>query len=143
LSLFRVGLITLLIFYIRYLRRKSAPKGVMVGITLVLAGAIGNMIDSAFYGMIFSESTYDAVATMFPEGGGYAPFMYGRVVDMLYFPIIDTTWPEWMPWVGGEHFTFFSPVFNIADSYITIAVIYMLIWQSKYFLKDESIRAKN
>jgi len=136
LSLFRVGLIVLLIYYLRHLRKKNAPRGVMVGFVMILAGAIGNMIDSAFYGMIFSESTYSTVAHAF-QGDGYAPFMFGKVVDMLYFPIINATWPSWMPWVGGQDFTFFSPVFNIADSYITIAVIYMLIWHSKYFLKEE------
>ncbi len=137
LSLFRVGLIALVIYYIGHLRRKKAPKGVLIGFTMILGGAIGNMIDSAFYGLIFSESTYNTVATVFPEGGGYAPLMFGKVVDMLYFPIINSTWPSWMPWVGGQDFTFFSPVFNIADSYITIAVVYLLIWHSKYFLRDE------
>jgi signal peptidase II len=136
LSLFRIGAIALLIWYVNYLIKKKAPTGVLVGIGLVLAGAIGNMIDSAFYGLIFSESTPTAAATLLPDGGGYASFLHGEVVDMLYFPIIHSTWPQWMPWVGGEDFTFFSPVFNIADSYITIAVFYMLIFQRKYFLSD-------
>lgn len=134
LSLVRIVAIGALIWYINRLIKRSAPTGVLVGVTMILAGAMGNMIDSAFYGLIFSESTPYEVATLFPEGGGYAPFLYGHVVDMLYFPIIDATWPEWMPWVGGNHFIFFSPVFNIADSYITIAVIYLLLFKRKYFL---------
>ena len=115
--------------------KKSAPTGVLVGGALILAGAIGNMIDSAFYGLIFSESTPYAAATLFPEGGGYAPFLHGKVVDMLYFPIINSTWPDWMPLIGGREFTFFSPVFNIADSYITVAVFYIILFQRKFFLK--------
>ena len=137
LSLFRIAAITAVAWYLGRLRKKSAPIGVMVGGTMILAGAMGNMIDSAFYGLIFSESTYTTVATGFPEGGGYAPFLFGKVVDMLHFPIINSTWPDWMPWIGGRDFTFFSPVFNIADSYITVAVVYLLIWQRKYFLRDD------
>lgn len=129
LSLFRLVAIAALIWYLGRLRKKGAPTGVLVGFALILAGAVGNMIDSAFYGMIFSESTATSVAQMFPEGGGYAPFLHGRVVDMLHFPLF--TWPEWMPLVGGN--VFFSPVFNFADSYITIAVFYLLFFQWKYF----------
>lgn len=136
LSLFRMIAIGGVAWFLGYLRKNKAPTGVMVGFVLILAGAAGNMIDSAFYGMIFSESTYTTVATAFPAGGGYAPPLFGKVVDMLYFPIINATWPDWMPWVGGQDFTFFSPIFNIADSYITIAVVYLLIWQRKYFLGD-------
>ncbi len=138
LSLFRIAAISLLVWYLNRLLKKKAPMGVLVGIGLILAGAIGNMIDSAFYGLIFSESTPVAAATLFPDGGGYAPFLYGKVVDMLYFPIIHSTWPGWVPWVGGEEFTFFSPVFNIADSYITIAVFYLLLFQRKYFMLDST-----
>lgn len=135
LSLIRIAAIVLIAWYLDKLIKKSAPKGVLVGFALILAGAIGNMIDSAFYGLIFSESTPYAVATLFPAGGGYGSFLHGKVVDMLYFPIINSTWPEWMPWVGGRDFTFFSPVFNLADSYITVAVFYLLIFKHKYFLK--------
>lgn len=135
LSLIRIGAIGLISWYLHKLVKQSAPKGVLVGGALILAGAIGNMIDSAFYGLIFSESTPYAAATLFPAGGGYASFLHGKVVDMLYFPIIETTWPEWMPGVGGDEFTFFSPVFNIADSYISVAVFYLLLFQRKYFLK--------
>lgn len=132
LSLFRLAAIGAIIWYINSLIKKGAPTGVLVGFALILAGAMGNMIDSAFYGLIFSESTFYETATAFQ--GGYAPFLHGKVVDMLYFPIIDTTWPQWMPWVGGNRFIFFSPIFNIADSYITIAVFYLLIFKHKYFM---------
>ncbi len=129
LSLFRLVAIGALVWYLGRLRKKNAPTGVIVGFAVILAGAIGNMVDSAFYGVIFSESTATTVAQLFPEGGGYAPFLYGRVVDMLHFPLF--TWPEWMPLVGGD--VFFSPVFNFADSYITVAVFYLLFFQWRYF----------
>ena len=134
LSLIRIAAIVLIAWSTHRLIHRSAPKGVIVGFALILAGAIGNMIDSAFYGLIFSESTPHAVATLFPEGGGYASFLHGKVVDMLYFPIIESTWPDWMPWVGGRDFIFFSPVFNIADSYITVAVLYLIFFKHKYFM---------
>ena len=129
LSLFRIVAIGALVWFVHYLRKQKAPTGVVVGFALILAGAVGNMIDSAFYGMIFSESTFMSVATFLPEGGGYAPFLHGKVVDMLYFPLFH--WPEWMPLIGGD--LFFSPVFNFADSYITIAVFYLLIFHWRYF----------
>ena len=134
LSLIRIAAIVLIAWYTHRLIHRSAPKGVIVGFALILAGAIGNMIDSAFYGLIFSQSTPHAVATLFPEGGGYTSFLHGKVVDMLYFPIIESTWPDWMPWVGGRDFIFFSPVFNIADSYITVAVLYLIFFKHKYFM---------
>jgi signal peptidase II len=107
-----------------------------VGISLVLTGALGNIIDSAVYGLIFSESTYTTAATLFPPEGGYAGFLHGRVVDMLYFPLFTIhDMPAWLGWLSGPDgvFTFFAPVFNIADSYISIAVFYLIIFQWKYF----------
>lgn len=133
LSLFRLVAIGGIIWFINDLFKKRAPIGVIVGFSLILAGAIGNMIDSAFYGLIFSESTFTEVATMFPEEGGYGTFLHGKVVDMLHFPLFDGTYPGWFPWVGGDNFTFFAPVFNFADSYITIAVFYLIIFQYKFF----------
>ena len=103
-----------------------------MAVSAILAGAIGNMIDSAFYGMIFSES-YSQPAIMFPPGGGYGSFLHGRVVDMLSFPIIKTQWPDWSPIKAGESFVFFRPVFNIADSAITCGVISILLFQNKMF----------
>ena len=138
LSSFRLILIGVLIWYInRMINRGKAPWGVVIGFTMILVGAVGNMIDSAFYGLIFSESTYGTVATMVPFGEGYAPFMQGKVVDMFYFPMIHGTWPSWVPRVGGQEFEFFRPIFNFADSCITCGVIYMILFQRKYFAKKE------
>ncbi|MDD2583993.1 MAG: lipoprotein signal peptidase [Bacteroidales bacterium] len=133
LSLFRLLLIGFIIHYINKLIKTNAPLGVLYGVSLILIGAMGNVIDSMFYGLIFNESTFTTTATLFPEGGGYAPFLHGKVVDMLYFPIIDTTLPSWVPFWGGEDFIFFRPIFNIADSCITIGVAYLLIFQRKFF----------
>ena len=112
----------LLLIYLRNLIKQKASKGLIFSVSLVLAGATGNIIDSAIYGLIFSESPryLPEVATIFPSGGGYASFLHGKVVDMLYFPIIDGYWPDWMPFFGGQRFQFFRPVFNIADSAITV-----------------------
>lgn len=137
LSLFRIILFGLLFWWISSLSRKSVtpdggkallpdgktpvvPTGVLVGLTLIAAGAMGNLIDCLFYGLIFD----------------YAPFMFGRVVDMLYFPLIDTIWPTWMPFVGGERFLFFAPIFNFADSCVTVGAIYLLIFQYSFFIRE-------
>jgi signal peptidase II len=130
LSLFRIVAIGLISYYIFWLIKKKMPTGLVLGMSLILAGAIGNVIDSAFYGMIFGESYYEP-AKFLPSGGGYASFLHGRVVDMFYFPIIKTTWPNWIPWVGGQSFIFFRPVFNIADSAITVGVFYLLLFQRR------------
>ena len=131
LSLFRIAAVVMIGFYIHWLIKHKMPMGLVLGVSLIMAGAIGNILDSAFYGMIFSESGYASPATFLPPEGGYASFLHGRVVDMFYFPIINTTWPQWMPWVGGQNFIFFRPVFNIADSAITIGVFYLLLFQRK------------
>ena len=133
LSLFRLVAISVLGWYIWHLSKKGTKTGVILGFTAILAGAFGNVIDSAFYGLIYGTSDWFQVAKFLPEGGGYAPFLYGKVVDMLYFPLIDTTLPNWFPIMGGEHFLFFQPVFNIADSAITCGVIYMIIFERKFF----------
>ena len=117
--------------------RLNTKFGVLFGISLITAGAIGNIIDSVFYGRIFSESTYTQIATLFPDGGGYAGWLHGRVVDMLYFPIIDVAHENatWLPdfFFGPDnHFIFFRPIFNFADAAITIGVFYMLIFQWKW-----------
>ena len=129
LSIFRLVAIGALGYYIHHLLRKKAPTGVLVGFSLIFAGALGNVIDSAFYGLLFSESTFTAPATFLPEGGGYAGFLHGKVVDMLFFPLFRGTYPSWIPGIGGESFLFFSPIFNLADSYITIGVLYMLLFR--------------
>ena len=133
LSVFRLLAIGALGYYIFYLYRKKAPAGVLAGFSLIFAGALGNVLDSAFYGLLFSESTFTSVATFLPEGGGYAGFLHGKVVDMLFFPIVEGVFPSWIPGVGGGPFLFFSPIFNFADSYITVGVIYLLLFQRKYF----------
>jgi len=137
LSIFRIIAVIIIGIYIYRLSKKSTHPGVIVSFSLIMAGALGNIIDSAFYGLIFSESSYHSVATLFPPEGGYNSFLHGKVVDMLYFPVIDTTWPEWVPWRGGERLTFFRPVFNIADSAITTGVFLLLIFQKKFFAKNE------
>ena len=135
LSVFRIVAISGIIYYLYLLTRKKVSNGLIISLSLVLAGAIGNMIDSAFYGMIFSSSNYFEVAQLFPEGGGYASFLHGRVVDMFYFPILQGTYPAWLPMWGGDEFIFFRPVFNIADSSITIGVVLLIIFQKQFFKK--------
>ena len=144
LSLFRIILFGLLFWWISSLSRKSVtpdggkallpdgktpvvPTGVLVGLTLIAAGAMGNLIDCLFYGLIFD----------------HAPFMFGRVVDMLYFPLIYTIWPTWMPFVGGERFLFFAPIFNFADSCVTVGAIYLLIFQYSFFMREDAPRTKD
>ena len=134
LSLFRIGAVGFLIYYIRKLIEASANMGVLICFALILAGAIGNILDSAFYGLIFSESSYHGgLAELFPEGGGYAAMLHGKVVDMLYFPMIDTYLPDWLPVWGGERFQFFKPVFNVADSSISVGIISLLLFQRQFF----------
>ncbi len=108
--------------------KKDGRTSLILCLTLILAGAVGNIIDCCLYGLIFSESYYD-IAVLFPPEGGYAPFLQGKVVDMFYFPLFEFDWPQWMPFVGGNHFEFFSAIFNVADSAITIGVIWLLIDQ--------------
>lgn len=132
LSIFRLIAATAIGYYLYTLIKKNAPLGLIIFISLILAGALGNIIDSVFYGMIFNDSYYQ-VAQLFPPEGGYSGFLKGKVVDMFYFPIIQTTLPHWVPFWGGEEFIFFRPVFNIADSAITVGVILLLIFQKRYF----------
>ena len=131
LTVFRIGLFAFLCWWIAKLlkRENPVPTGVLVGLTLITAGAMGNIIDCLFYGLVFSESTPFAVAAL---GGSYAPFMQGKVVDMLYFPL--WTWPESIPLIGGD--IFFSPVFNFADSCVTVGAIYLILFQYKFFMKE-------
>ncbi len=142
LSFFRIGLFAALCWWISSLVRKSVdengsqalledgtpkvPTGVLLGLTLITAGALGNIIDSLFYGIIFD----------------YAPFMFGKVVDMFYFPIIDTTWPDWVPFVGGNDFLFFAPVFNFADSCVTVGALYLIFFQYKFFARSDELEQK-
>jgi len=136
LSIFRLIAIAGIGWFLVRLIKKEANTGLILAVSAIMAGAIGNIIDSAFYGMIFSES-YLRPAVFLPPEGGYSSFLHGRVVDMFYFPIINTTWPDWSPFRPGESFVFFRPVFNIADSAITCGVCAILIFQKKMF-KDLS-----
>lgn len=134
LTSFRIVLSVLLLIYIRnLLLKRDAPLGVLLGLTAIMVGAIGNVLDCMFYGLVFEQSTYTHVAGMVPFGDGYAPFGLGKVVDMLYFPVIDTTWPDWVPGKGGEPLIFFRPIFNVADSCVTVGALYLLIFKWKYF----------
>jgi len=134
LSLFRIGAVGFLVYYIRKLIEAGANIGVLICFALILAGAIGNILDSAFYGLIFSESSYQGgLAELLPEEGGYAGLLRGKVVDMLYFPMIDTFLPNWLPIWGGNRFQFFKPVFNVADSSISIGIISLLLFQRQFF----------
>ena len=129
LSLFRIGAIGFFLWYLIKILDKGFPKGYIVTVSFVIAGALGNLLDCMFYGLIFNESTFgpDGIAEFVPMGNGYAPFLYGKVVDMFYFPL--WTWPEWVPFVGGE--IFFNPVFNFADSCITCGVVSLLLFYKK------------
>ncbi len=140
LSLFRIMAVTGIAFYMRYLIRHKAHNGLVISVALILAGAAGNIFDSLFYGMIFEDS-WGKVATMFPEGGGYSSFLHGRVVDMLYFPVIKAYWPEWFPLWGGQSLVFFRPVFNMADSSITVGVFIILFFQKRFFAELEQKEA--
>jgi signal peptidase II len=132
LSLFRIAAIFGISWFLNSIIKKKADFGFVLAVSAILAGAIGNIIDCAFYGIIFSES-YSQAAILFPPGGGYSSFLLGRVVDMLYFPVINTSWPDWSPFRPGESFVFFRPVFNLADSAITCGVISILIFQKRMF----------
>ena len=137
LSIFRILAVIAIGWYLfKLAKNKEIPFGFIVCISLIFAGAIGNIIDSLFYGLIFNDS-YGQVASLFPAEGGYSSFLHGRVVDMFYFPLIEGRYPEWVPGVGGNPFIFFRPVFNIADSSITVGIFSILLFYRKYFNKAE------
>jgi len=135
LSIFRIIAIIIIGWYLLYLSRMRSNKGLVLSISLIFVGALGNIVDSAFYGLIFSQSSFHSIASFLPEGGGYGGFLHGKVVDMFYFPILHGTYPEWFPWKGGDSFIFFRPVFNIADAAITTGVITLIVFQKKFFKK--------
>ena len=132
LSVFRILAVCLIGWYIFQMPKKGASRGLMLSAALIFAGALGNILDSAFYGLIFNESYYQ-VASLMPAEGGYAGFLYGKVVDMLYFPLYEGFLPNWVPIWGGEYFIFFRPVFNIADSAITCGVASILLFHRNFF----------
>ncbi len=139
LSLFRIVAVGLLIYFIRTLLKSKASLGLLISFSLILAGAIGNILDSAFYGLVFSASYHGSIAQFLPEGGGYAGFLHGKVVDMFYFPMYDGFFPDWVPFVGGQDFLFFRPIFNVADVAISVGVISILLFQRSFFSSEANI----
>ncbi len=144
LSIFRIIMVVFLFYILCNLIKHKETYGLIISFSMIIAGALGNIIDSMFYGLIFSESYFHGgLATMFPPEGGYGSFLTGKVVDMLYFPMIDTVLPEWMPLWGGERFEFFRPVFNIADSAITVGVASILLFHRRFFNSETVKEEKN
>ena len=131
LSVFRIAAVVGLSYYIWLQLRQQAKTGYVILLAVILAGAIGNLVDCMFYGLIFNVSTPYSVAEFVSFGDGYAPFLMGRVVDMFYFPLIETDWPDWVPFVGGQHFVFFSPVFNFADACVSVGIVALFIFYRK------------
>lgn len=132
LSLFRIVAVCVIGYYLYRLVRIKHRIGYVICLSMIMAGAAGNIFDSLFYGLCFDASTPYHVSEMVPFGTGYAPFLQGKVVDMFYFPLIVTHWPDWMPWIGGDQFIFFSPVFNFADACISVGVVLLIL----FFRKD-------
>ncbi len=137
LSVFRIIAVTVIGYYLFKTAKQGAKPGLIIAGSLIFAGALGNILDSAIYGLVFNDS-YHQISEFMPEEGGYAPFLFGKVVDMLYFPILSGTFPDWFPFWGGEPFLFFRPVFNIADSAITVGIAMIIIWQKRFFDEEES-----
>lgn len=135
LSIFRIVAVVFISVYLAGLSKKTAPTGFVIAVALILAGATGNIIDSAFYGLLFDHSSYQ-IAQFLPESGGYAGFLQGRVVDMFYFPIIEGHWPSWSPFRPTESFVFFRPVFNVADSAISVGMMMILFFYRKVLQKE-------
>lgn len=133
LSLFRLAAVFLIGYYLVRLVKHKAHPGFITAISFIMAGAIGNILDSVFYGKIFSSSTVKSAAALFPAEGGYAGWLHGRVVDMLYFPLYDGFIPSWVPFWGGEYIIFFRPIFNIADASITTGVLLIILFQKRFF----------
>lgn len=135
LTLFRIAVVIILSVYLFRLRKVTkAPMGYMVCVALIIAGAAGNIFDCVFYGEIFTDPAPPAVAQLVPWGEGYGSLFHGKVVDMLYFPLFKFTWPQWMPLIGGEVFSFFDPVFNLADAAISVGMIVLLLFYSRYVM---------
>ncbi|MCH3924281.1 MAG: lipoprotein signal peptidase [Bacteroidales bacterium] len=137
LTFIRLVASVLIYFYLQKLVKRKDKQIVIYSFALIFAGAVGNIIDSLIYGVMFSESTLFQVATIFPKTGGYAPILFGKVVDMFYFPIVDTIFPTWIPFVGGQPFHFFNAIFNFSDASITIGVVLLIV---SAFIKREPIK---
>jgi len=135
LSVFRIAALGAIGYYLWTLVKRHAHQGLIASFALIFAGAMGNILDSAFYGVLFSDSSYE-LAKFLPKEGGYASFLHGKVVDMLYFPLVEGHFPSWIPFWGGEDFLFFRPVFNLSDSAITVGVVLILLFQKKFYPKN-------
>ncbi|MDA9774221.1 lipoprotein signal peptidase [Saprospiraceae bacterium] len=137
LSIFRIVMAVVLVYFVTQLVKGKEPKGFIAAFSLIIAGAIGNILDSIYFGLIFGKSSYHIkdVAEFMPEGGGYAPFLQGNVVDMFYFPMIKSHYPAWSPIKAGEYFEFFRPIFNVADAAISVGVVIILLFYRKMFMK--------
>jgi signal peptidase II len=144
LTWFRIIAVILFLYYLYKIRNsKLLQKGYVVCVSLITAGALGNVLDCIFYGVIFDNPMPPFTATLFPEGGGYGTLFLGRVVDMLYFPLVEWNWPDWLPWIGGDHFIFFQPIFNVADAALSVGVILLILFYSKNFYQQEVDESKS
>jgi len=141
LTLFRLAAVVLGFRYMKKLVTQQFSTGLLICGSLILAGAAGNLIDSMFYGIIFSATNYYEVAKFLPAEGGYGTFLHGNVVDMLYFPIYEGYLPKWVPFKGGDYFIFFRPIFNVADAAISVGVITILLFQKRFFAKHQEEKA--
>lgn len=142
LTLFRITAVGFLIWYVsRIYKLPTVPKGYIYCLAFVTAGAAGNIFDCVFYGLIFNNPAPPEVAQLFPAAGGYAPAFLGKVVDMLYFPLFSFIWPSWLPWIGGQEFLFFQPIFNIADAAISCGIIVLFIFYHRYVLSPSALAA--
>ena len=139
LSLFRIAAIGILVYCLARIVQREHRLGYVVCLAMIIAGAAGNIFDSMFYGLCFDASTPYHISQWVGLGNGYASFLHGRVVDMFYFPLIVTHWPEWMPWVGGEQFIFFSPIFNFADACISVGVVLLILFFRKDIELDKEV----
>ncbi|MGB4401232.1 MAG: lipoprotein signal peptidase [Daejeonella sp.] len=137
LTLFRIAAVCGIGYGVVYLIKKKYHRGLIMNLALIFAGAMGNIIDSTFYGIIFNESTYYEAAKFLPAEGGYSSLFHGKVVDMFYLPLLQGTYPSWFPFWGGDEFIFFRPVFNIADSAISVGVVMILMYQKRYFKEEK------
>lgn len=143
LTLFRIVAVIVLIWYIIKICRFSiVPKGYIICLALVTAGAAGNIFDCVFYGLIFNNPMPPMVAELFPPDGGYAPLFHGKVVDMLFFPLFSFVWPDWVPWWGGREFLFFQPIFNFADAAISVGIIVLVVFYHRYIQLPSAIAAE-
>ena len=137
LTSFRIVAVVWIVWYMARVIRRGTGWAYVVCLSMILAGAAGNIIDCMFYGMIFNNPPSPLVAEFVPWGSGYESLFYGRVVDMLYFPLVEWRWPDWMPVCGGNNFIFFSPIFNIADASITCGVLALILFCRKYYMRSE------